>query len=315
MDPGDISNAPASSEHVETAPASFMGLPPELRLRIYDFLFGGDWVKEMKDAGRCDFKGSEKHARETTYHNDVVPAIKESTSNEGQDDSEGATSAEDRRPPDEARMHCCSPFLDLTNKPNGPVRQTTCICCLNRLHPAILSTNRLVYNEALPIFYSWVEPRISLPVIASSQDHPAEGVHAILEAFPKECVQFITRVVLVEKIDVMGICINYDSLVDGFEELFDAIESSLPNIKHIRVHIDLEEAFPMANFPCVELEGAIRLPKLRTVEVELACTEFREPSEFINDEGEKLVDLQDIVLTSLSKEAERLGKRVEVSVS
>lgn len=88
----------------------------------------------------------------------------------------------------------------------------------------------------------------------------------------------------------------------------------MPNIKHVRIHIDHHEAFFTRDLPCSVLVEAMRLPKLRAVEIKIYRSDWQESLEFINEGSEKLADFQNMIAANMRKKAGRMGKRVEVIV-
>ncbi|KAF2166210.1 hypothetical protein M409DRAFT_55074 [Zasmidium cellare ATCC 36951] len=317
--------------------ACLTGLPPELRVRIYGFVFSGLWTKEEEESVEARYPLA-KSQELTVPKSKSKDELKEVGEDENQDMDKGQEESNPYRSPDvqsnseievgndeeavEAgtelqetppRQHCCSRHEDSPDIPGADPRPITCTCCFGRLNLSILSTNRLIYSEALPVFYGSVEPRVGLPTVFWSSD-PAKDLREVLDRLPQSRLTMVSHVVLFRT--TSAIAVGHDCcMLPAYDRLWEALASDLPNLKHVRIHLDLNVVFHVREFPFRYFAGVTRLSKLQTVGIELSCTQFRELSKDINEDGETIADLQVAFAGSIKGKAEGLGKRIEVTVS
>ncbi|KAK4497162.1 hypothetical protein PRZ48_011612 [Zasmidium cellare] len=299
----DLKTVAPTSKMKKNPQACFTGLPAELRVRIYGFVFSGVWMKEKKE--------------KSALHQITVAEEQEGVQTQGKREvgdlnGEGAADVETNPQEKRPHMHCCNRIRRIRTSRGIYTVPTTCTCCFGHLNPAILSTNRLIYKEALPVFYGNIEVRFSLPLYWSPCE-PADHVRWTLAPLPQTRLPMISRMVYTQVPSGTGYGEEYPPSSD-FEQLWEFVEKGLPNLKHVRIHFDLYLSLHVREHLFRDLAGATRLPKLKTMEIELSCTGFREPVEDGDECKEKIAGLQEDFVASIKSEAERLGKKIEVKV-
>lgn len=194
--------------------ASLMGIPAELRLRIYEFLF--------------------------------------------------TTDTEPQQP------HCCLP-----KGYNSKTAPPLACSCMPARHPQILSICKLVFNEASPIFYAAVEPRLYLPTLdytgKPAIHHLKQGIDQLRKSRGSG---HISRLLLIGALRLIAIEIGRDDppRLSLDTPNWNMICSRLMNVRTVRIHLEIDHYFEVEIFDAETLVGLVALPKLRSVQLELwAC--------------------------------------------
>ncbi|KAK4497163.1 hypothetical protein PRZ48_011613 [Zasmidium cellare] len=304
-------------EELKNPQACFMGLPAELRVRIYGFLFSGDWVKEEKadevkeDTDRPTAATRDESSEDEAIHSETLG--KGQSQDEVEEDLEDNKSkVSDNRDEDVAvPIHDCYCAWRMTD--------STHVCsCFGPLHPAILRTNTAIYNEAMPIFYSSLEALGPLPHIHLDGPDSANVFDDLISSLPAAGLPYIKKIALVHDMMDLGARIEPDDEADlgDFAPMWGRIKDKMPHVSVVRINLRMNTAVYLREFAFHQFAGVAHLPNLRFVEIQLhdrggPLSRLKQ----INYDGESMDEFKETFIGSIEREAKKLGKQVEVEAT
>ena len=162
-----------------------------------------------------------------------------------------------------------------------------------------------------------VEPRLVLPTLGQfgkKAGHYFEsGTKSILES--RGAKRYISSVLLVGGLSTIGIMIGEGDPQEhgvGIPQ-WALLGELLPNIKDVRIHLDVNHIFKVPVFDAETLAGVVSLPKLSSVQVELwICTETEKWGQYLMPE---LIDkLRSKIESAMQAKAKAMGKVVTIKL-
>lgn len=235
-----------------------MGLPAELRVMIYDFVF--------HDGGRGAHRAGDLPEGPALKRLSEGSDNPNNTSARSGDKSDSDSTAEQK--------HCCD--LEPSEKLHGGIEIPSLHCrCSSSLFPELLSTNKFIFAEAMPIFYANVTVRIKLPDFAGRWYEPQRHLNRI----PRYGKRYIKNLLLVSSTSQIGITVGVFDAKDARFSLLKytwrSLRGSLSSIHHVRLHLDPTWPIDVEYFDAEAFAGMAAFPKLRTVRLELRGTCMR----------------------------------------
>lgn len=263
MDASAEAKTPAAGEfQVEKNPqACFTGLPAELRLRIYGFLFSGSGQNVIKGSLQKTTHASCEAAKSTSD---------EETQNEaGRKDDSGQT--EDQHASSTPRHRCCMSGCE-ANWDDTLADPLPLICpCFGPTFPGVLCANKLIYNEVMPVFYGNVEVRACLPNVYHP-GHVSTVFDGLLRTLPNSGLKYVSKILLCQTISTIGVTIHAeDELTEAdFGPMWDKLSSEMPEVKDVRIHLEMDGIVDLSCFEFHQFAGVACLPNVRSVQVQLS---------------------------------------------
>ncbi|KAK4497164.1 hypothetical protein PRZ48_011614 [Zasmidium cellare] len=290
----------ASDVEMENQQACFTGLPPELRLRIYEYLFSGSRLEQEEAPESQESTAPTKKTRFTW--DDVA-------------NSAAQRQEKGRRRTPNAPHSCCMPLFE-ADRDEMQATPLPLICtCWGRTFPAILRVNKLIHVEAMPVFYGNVEVRARLPNVMQSE-HASAVFDELLTALPNSSLKYVSTILLCQTAAKIGFIIHVDDdpMEADFGPMWEKLCSDMPNVKHVRVRFEMNWDIYMNCFEFDQFSGLARLPNVRSVQVQLSDPDYDAIREKMIHGG-SLADFMRKMSSTIENEAEKLGKQLKVSVT
>ncbi|KAF2166211.1 hypothetical protein M409DRAFT_55075 [Zasmidium cellare ATCC 36951] len=189
--------------------------------------------------------------------------------------------------------------------------------CFGRAFPAVLRANRLIYKEAMPVFYSNLEVRSRLP--DENEGHQAsEVLNFVCYRLPYSGLKYVSKILFCQVASRMGMTIDRLDKpgLGNFAPIWHRMRRETPGIKHVRIQLEVDWEVDMDCFEFHHFAGVARLPNVRTIQLQLLY--FGNEDVLLEDivtGGGKAEDFEKKLVSTIEEEAEKEGKRVDVSVS